>query len=229
VRCIRRKIRGIVAYLFLPKNASPPYQTVVYFSHSSSTVLRSFEKAEMGYLGFIVKAGRALLLPMYKGTYERRLVPPPSGPNALRDLVIQQMKDLRRSVDYLQTRRDVDRDRLAYFGVSMGAREGSIALAVEKRFKAAVLWSGGFAATSKLPEIDEINYAPRVTTPVLMLNGRDDFTFPIDSAQVPMFNLLGPPEPDKRRVLYDGGHVFPFARIQKDTLDWLDRYLGVPR
>ena len=219
----------IVAYLFLPKNASPPYQTVVYFPHSSSTVLRSFEKAEMGYLGFIVKAGRALLLPMYKGTYERRLVPPPSGPNALRDLVIQQMKDLRRSVDYLQTRRDVDRDRLAYFGVSMGAREGSIALAVEKRFKAAVLWSGGFAATSKLPEIDEINYAPRVTTPVLMLNGRDDFTFPIDSAQVPMFNLLGPPEPDKRRVLYDGGHVFPFARIQKDTLDWLDRYLGAPR
>ncbi len=30
-------------------------------------------------------------------------------------------------------------------------------------------------------------------------------------------------------VVYDGGHIFPFARIQKDTLDWLDKYLGVPK
>src|SRR5438093_13623589 len=120
-------------------------------------VLRSFEKAEMGYLGVIVKAGRALLLPMYKGTYARRLVPPPSGPNAVRDVTIQRMKDLRRSVDYLHTRRDIDRERLAYFGVSMGAREGAIALAVEKRFKTAIFWSGGFSLSPKLSEIDEFN------------------------------------------------------------------------
>jgi dienelactone hydrolase len=219
----------IIAYLFLPRHAAPPYHTVVYFPHSGATVLRSFEKGEMSYLGFIVKAGHALLLPMYKGTYERRLTPPPSGPNALRDVTIQQMKDLRRSVDYLETRPDIDRERLAYFGVSLGARLGAIALAVEKRFKTAVFWSGGFGLSPKLPEVDELNYAPRVTTPVLMLNGRDDFTFPIDSSQLPMFRLLGTPDKDKRRVLYDGGHVFPFARVEKDTLDWLDRYLGVPR
>ena len=34
---------------------------------------------------------------------------------------------------------------------------------------------------------------------------------------------------DKRHGIYDGGHVFPFARIIKDTLDWLDKYLGVPK
>jgi hypothetical protein len=27
-------------------------------------------------------------------------------------------------------------------------------------------------------------------------------------------------------VLYDGGHVFPFARIEKDTLEWLDKHFG---
>lgn len=75
----------------------------------------------------------------------------------------------------------------------------------------------------------EINDAPRVTTPVLMLNGRDDFTFPIETSQVPLFELLGTKGGDKRRVLYDGGHVFPFARVQKDMLDWLDKYLGVPQ
>jgi len=89
----------IIAYLFLPRTAVPPYQTVVYFPHGTSLLLRSFEKAEMSYLGFIVKAGRALLLPMYKGTYERRFVPPVSGPNAVRDATIQQIKDISNSIN----------------------------------------------------------------------------------------------------------------------------------
>ncbi len=219
----------IVAYLFLPRHVRPPYQTVVYFPHSGGEYLRSFEQSEMNYLGFVVKAGRALLFPMYKGTYERRLERAPEGPTARRDLAIARIKDLQRSVDYLLTRPDIDHDRLAYFGVSLGARLGNVSLAIEKRFKAAVLWSGGFRmASTRFPEIDEINFAPRVTTPVLMLNGRQDFTFPVETSQVPMFRWLGPPDTDKRHVIYDGGHVFPFARVMKDSLDWLDRYLGIP-
>jgi serine/threonine protein kinase len=56
-----------------------------------------------------------------------------------------------------------------------------------------------------------------------------DFNFPVETSQLPMFRALGTPEGDKRHVLYEGGHIFPFARIVKDTLDWLDRYLGIPR
>ena len=41
-----------------------------------------------------------------------------------------------------------------------------------------------------------------------------------------MFRMLGAPEADKRHVIYDGGHLFPFVRIEKDTLDWFDEYLG---
>ena len=148
----------------------------------------------------------------------------------MRDMTIQQMKDVRRSLDYLETRQDIDRERIAFFGVSMGARLGSLPLALDKRFKAAVLWSGGFSTGGTiLPEVDPINFAPRVTTPVLMLNGRDDFDFPIETSQKPMFRLIGTPAADKRHVLFDGGHVFPFARVEKDTLDWLDRYLGAPK
>ena len=221
----------IVAYLFLPRRSKPPYQTVVYFPHSGGLQLRSFEKSEMNYLGFLVQAGRALLFPMYKGTYERRLDRPVQGPNAIRDLGIAMIKDLQRSVDYLRTRPDIDSERLAYFGVSMGARLGSLSLAIERRFKVAVLWSGGFR-TSIIPyppEIDEFNFASRATTPVLMLNGRQDFNFPVETSQDVMFRLLGAPAADKKHVIYEGGHVFPFARVIKDTLDWLDRYLGVPR
>ena len=172
----------IVAHLFLPKNAKPPYQTVMYVPTAEALFLRSFEEAELSYLGFTVKSGRALLLPMYKGTYERRLAAPPAGPNAQRDLTIQRVKDVRRSVDYLETRNDIDRSKIAYFGVSFGATLAPIPLAVENRFKTAVLWSGGFPLTTRLPEIDPINFAPRVTIPVLMLNGRDDFTFPVTRA-----------------------------------------------
>jgi dienelactone hydrolase len=143
--------------------------------------------------------------------------------------VIQQIKDLQRSVDYLATRPDIAQDRLAYFGVSAGARLSSIALAIEHRFKTAVVWSGGFPTTRQPPEVDEINFAPRVRTPILMLNGRDDFNFPVEESQKPMFRLFGTPDADKRYVLFDGGHIFPFNRIQKDTLDWLDKQLGVPR
>jgi eukaryotic-like serine/threonine-protein kinase len=216
----------IPAYLFLPKQGKPPYETVVYFPHSGGEYLRSFEQSEMNYLGFVVQAGRALLFPMYKGTYERRFERPIELPNARRDLTIQRMKDLQRSVDYVASRTDLDATRMAYFGVSLGARLGAIALAIEKRFKTAVLWSGGFPTITRLPEVDEINFAPRVTTPVLMLNGRDDFTFPIETSQDPMFRMLGTKNADKQRVLYDGGHIFPFTRIMKDTLEWLDRYLG---
>jgi dienelactone hydrolase len=218
----------IIAYLFLPKTTQPPYQTVVYFPHSGGFALRSFEQAEMSNLGFIVKAGRALLFPMYKGMYERRVVGGPTGPNAIRDSTIQQVKDLRRSVDYLETRDDIDRTRLAYFGVSYGAAVGPISLALERRFKAAVFWSGGFRLNRPLAEVDALNFAPHVATPILMLNGREDFTFPVEESQQPMFRLLGTPNADKQHVLYDGGHVFPFARVQKDSLEWLDRYLGVP-
>ena len=219
----------IPAYLFLPKQAKPPYQTVVYFPHSGGTLINSFQQSEMAYLGFLVKSGRALLFPMYQGMYERRRATPPSGPNAVRDLVVQQVKDVSRSIDYLNTRQDIAHDKLAYFGVSLGGNRASVILAVEPRFTTAVLWSGGLPLNTYAPEVDPINFAPRVKTPLLMLNGRDDFTFPIDSSQEPLFRAIGTPAADKERKLYDGGHVFPFSRMIKDSLDWLDRHLGVPQ
>ena len=142
--------------------------------------------------------------------------------------MIQQVKDVGRSIDYLRTRQDIAGDRLAYVGVSMGATIAPIVLAVDRRFTTAVLWSGGLPMGPRLPENDPINFAPRVALPVLMLNGRDDFTFPVDSSQEPLFQLLGTPPDKKQRVVFDGGHVFPFSRMIKDSLDWLDRHLGVP-
>ena len=61
-----------------------------------------------------------------------------------------------------------------------------------------------------------------------MLNGRDDFTFPLESSQKPLFQALGTKEPDKKHIVYDGGHKNPIANpdVLGEILNWLDRYLG---
>ena len=53
------------------------------------------------------------------------------------------MKDLRRTIDYLESRNDIDHDKLAYYGYSWGARVGSVAGAVEDRLKLLILEHGG--------------------------------------------------------------------------------------
>ena len=72
-----------------------------------------------------------------------------------------------------------------------------------------------------------VNFAPRSRVQTLMINGRDDFLMPFESSQLPLFRLLGAPRPDKRHARLEGGHI-PSDRneIIRETLDWLDRYLG---
>jgi formylglycine-generating enzyme required for sulfatase activity/dienelactone hydrolase/predicted Ser/Thr protein kinase len=217
----------VIGYLFLPLNAKPPFQTVVFFPGSGAETRPSHEGLEQQYVDFVIRSGRALLLPIYKGTYERRLRErPPEESRALRDLQIQCYQDLGRSVDYLMTRGDVDAGKLAYYGFSLGASLGVMYTAVDKRFKASILFAGGFDSDTPLPEVDQINFATRVTTPTLMLNGRDDFRFPLEESQKPLFRLLGTPPEHKRHLLIRGGHVPPRLEIIKGVLDWLDLYLG---
>ncbi len=219
------------AYLFLPKKATPPYQTVVYFPASEAIYMRTPEPGgpEHSVYDFMIKSGRAVIVPVYKGTYDRddkMQSVYPDDTIAYRDHVIKWSKDLGRSIDYLETRPDIDHGKLAYAGLSWGAPLGALLPAVEDRIKACVLLLGGFNYQRRLPEVDQINFVSRVKVPVLMLNGRFDYIFPLESSQEPMYRLLGTPKEQKRHVLYDTGHDIPRAGIIKETLDWLDRYLG---
>jgi pimeloyl-ACP methyl ester carboxylesterase len=135
-------------------------------------------------------------------------------------------KDLGRTIDYLETRRDMRADRIVYLGVSWGGSLGSVMPAVEKRIRLVVLNVGGFWMDPALPEADEINYAPRVTQPVLMLNGEHDHYFPLETAQKPLFRLLGTPTADKKMIVYPSGHLVPRVEFMKEMLAWLDKYAG---
>ena len=217
----------VTAYLFLPANSQTPYQTAVFFAHGGMFLPGSSRNPELYFLDFIIKSGRALMFPVYKGTYERYI--PASlekGTSGERDLEIEDFKDLARSVDYLVTRPDLDHEKLVYYGVSQGAREASVMLGLEKRFRTAVLVGGGFSQMRQFPEIQEINFAPRVKIPTLMINGRYDFIFPVETSQQPLFRFLGTKESDKRYALFDSGHVPARNDIIRETLNWLDAHLG---
>jgi pimeloyl-ACP methyl ester carboxylesterase len=72
-----------------------------------------------------------------------------------------------------------------------------------------------------------VNFIPRIQVPTLMINGRNDFFFPLETAQEPMFRLLGTPAADKRHRVFESGHVpFQWAEVTGEVLGWLDRYLG---
>jgi dienelactone hydrolase len=183
------------------------------------------------FLSFLVRNGRAVLYPVYKGTFERHspalaaLADAQRPSHAYTEYLVQVAKDFRRSIDFLQTRPDIDPRRLAYYGMSWGGILGAIIPAVEPRLAAVVLVAGGFQGSPK-PEASQIDYVTRVRTPTLMLNGRYDTGFGLERAIKPMFQLLGTPAADKRLMLYDTDHIPPKTEYVKETLAWLDKDLG---
>ncbi len=226
----------VTAYLFLPKTAAPPYQTVIYFPGAAVVGRKSSDDLENYYeftmfLRFLVKGGRAVLFPVYKGTFERadqRYGPIYGGsPSHLyTEYLTYLVKDFKRCIDYLETRPDtIDSRKLAFYGMSWGGVLGAVIPALEERLQASVLLSGGFFRQA-LPEADQVSYVARVKTPTLMLNGKYDSLYPLATGIQPMFDLLGTPAEHKRLIPYDTDHIPPRNEFMKETLDWLNKYLG---
>jgi dienelactone hydrolase len=218
----------LTAFLFLPKNAKPPYQALVY--HPSAGAQSSTFGSMEGFnrMEFIIRSGRAVIYPIYIGTFNRRLAPAASGIE-LKDRDLKRFQDLRQSIEFLMSRDDINASKLGYLGASWGAASAPMMIALEERFRAAVLFEGGlYLRPAARPEVDNFNFLPRVRVPVLMLNGRYDYTFPLDTSQGPFFRWLGTPEKDKRHIVYDAAHDVMVNRTQvvKEVLSWLDQYLG---
>ena len=223
----------VIAYLFLPRKNPPPFQAVIYFPDSGSTEQTSSEHLdkyrEFDYsISFIVKNGRAVVFPIYKGTFERGpFKARATGYSARQELEtgIEMVRDFKRSIDYLETRPDIDSKRLAFAGLGMGGMFGPIIPAVEDRLKVNIIYAAGLSIGFR-PEITDINYLPRVKIPTLMLNGKYDMIFPYETSAKPMFDLLGTPKGQKVLKVYDTDHNIPRNELIKETLAWLDRYLG---
>jgi serine/threonine protein kinase/dienelactone hydrolase len=220
----------LTAYLFLPKRVRPRYQTVVFFP--SARVLDIPSSADLGdveFFDYVVQSGRAVLYPIYQDTYERRFTQRMPSATQPIDIIVQRAKEVGRSLDYLASRADIDKNNLAYLGVSMGSAEGVIYTTLaQDRLKTAVFLDGGFFLGKPRDGEDQADFAPRLKRPVLMVNGRYDFTFSLERAQNPLFNMLGTPAADKQHIVLETSHDVRTKRSEllSSVLGWLDKYLG---
>jgi dienelactone hydrolase len=219
----------LIIYVFTPKDFAPPYQPIIFFPGAQALGSRaSITRPPRDY---IVKSGRALILPIYKGTYERSddlKSQIPDESILFKEHVIMWGKDLGRTIDYLESRSDMLADKIGYLGFSWGARIGGIWPAVEPRLKVIVLVAGGLRMQKTLPEVDPFNFLPRIHQPVLMIDGRYDPIFPAETSSQPMFDFIGTNKQDKKIVYFDyPGHSFLNSfDLKRETLTWYDKYLG---
>jgi dienelactone hydrolase len=227
------------ALLYIPTNIKLPLETVIYWPGSDDINSQSVDEQYLPAFDFIVRSGRVVAQPIFKGTFDRddadfsitydSLWSAPETPNTTRyrNLTIEWLQELSRTIDYLEIREDINTDRLGFYGFSWGGWLAPIVLVLEeRRIDTAVLNVGGLDDVSHfLPEVDTFNFVTRVRTPVLMINGEYDTDFPLETSQKPMFELLGTEPEHKKLFVTPAAHLVPQDVLIRETLDWFDRYL----
>lgn len=225
----------LTVFVYLPPTGTPPYQTVVHFPGSGDIYQRSYDELDVSFLDFVLRSGRAVIYPIYRGTWERgtELASDIQDESvSYREHVIAWVRDFSRTVDYIESRPDLDEERIAYLGISWGGAVAPLITAVEPRLRASVVVAAGLAMQKTQPMVDPFHFLPRVTVPTLMVTGRYDSFFPIETSQEPFFELLGTPPDRKKLLVTDANHfVMSFANtlVVRETLDWLDLWLGETR
>jgi uncharacterized protein len=169
---------------------------------------------------------------------------------ATRELLVQTVIDLRRGIDYLQSRKEIDPKKIGYLGFSMGGILGTLLSAADDRVQAPVLALAGgdwklMAQTSTLKEaikareahgangigwqpldpVDPIHYVARIAPrPVLFINGDNDTVVPVACAK----ELHAKAGPGKEVMFYKGGHVpsgIEFVNVLSKVMQWMDGHL----
>jgi dienelactone hydrolase len=158
---------------------------------------------------------------------------------AHRDLEVGDVVAVRRAVDLLAEREDVDADRIGYVGWSAGARTGSILAGVEPRLHALVLVAAGAAPVAEyvaaaqpedkqdvervMSSIDPLTYISRADADALLVQEAEkDLVIPRTA-----IDALVAAAPKGTEVRwYDADHTMgPVAYAEH--LDWLQERLGI--
>jgi dienelactone hydrolase len=155
---------------------------------------------------------------------------------------IQLIVDLRRTVDVLIARPEVDPDRLAYVGRSYGGAMGGLLAGVEDRLQAYVLMvgDGGLVEHTSKPDeqgypehwhrpwaeamwpVEPLHFVGRASPAALLFqNGlQDSLVPPSDAARY----HEAASEP-KMVLWYDAGHDLP-SQVYRDQISWLQLHIG---
>jgi hypothetical protein len=208
--------------LYLPDSDAGRNPVMLFWPSSLARMLTSLDNYRMP-LDFLLRNGWAVALPVLEATYYRDRAPAArASAVARRDQFIRQVREMRRTIDYLETRPDLDTGKLGFYGFSWGGGVGPIMLAVEPRLKVGVLNQAGYWVGSSY-DIDLAHYLPRVRQPVLQFNGYFDETYLYEERAKPFFDLLG--SESKKHVVEPTGHFAPNSVVIRETLAWLDQHL----
>ncbi len=253
IKVVYRSARDqkVPAFLVLPKNRGEGKLPCVILMHGLGGDKRMFQML----WGPLTQAGYALFAidAQYHGERKPNDNIPFFGlyPYRTRDALIQTVIDLRRGVDYLETRPEIDPKRIGYIGASMGGILGAIFAGVDTRVQAPILlvaggdWKILMEKSSlslwkdlmqKNPEqanealrimdvVDPINWVGRISPrPVLMINGDADKVVPVESNKALHESAREP----KTVVWYKGDHVPPpdqMLTVLSTIQNWLDTHL----
>ena len=239
----------VTAYLVEPR-VKPRTCAGVIFMHPRPGSRKNFLEEALS----LAKAGAVSLLidaPFSRAGESRRdFDPTVTKPKADRDIYVQTVVDLRRGVDLLISRPDVDPKRIAFVGHSYGAHTGAVLAGVEKRVKAYVIMAGApslteFLRTSTLPaivktresltreqrqryfdvlaDVDPINYVGHVAPAALFFQFGKTDSYPTEAQARLYSEKAGRPKFVK---FYDAGHALN-EEAARDRAAWLGEQIGL--
>ena len=222
----------VLAYLYLPPKQFPGPHQVIHLVPAGDVTKghRSVPQSiEADYASF-VRSGRAIFSVVLRGYPERKRpgdwTEPRLGDREFVVDVARDIVDLRRGLDYLESRDDVvDTSKIAFMQASAGGIIMTLP-AIDARYRAVVLWGAGINKryeTQVHPEARSINFAPLIRAPKLLVQGLYDETTPLTTRWKPLYNLLSEP---KQKKLYPGGHRPDEQVLVRAVNTFLDEQFG---
>jgi cephalosporin-C deacetylase-like acetyl esterase len=153
-----------------------------------------------------------------------------------RNIISQTVFDLRRAVDFICTKKELDSERIGYYGISLGGITGTVFCSIDKRVKVPVIVLGGgqmnlmfgtdaLSADTQnyLSIIEPMNFVKQIAPrPLLMINAEnDDIILPMMSKL-----LFREAEEPKEIIWYPAKHhTIPLDKVYDDGIEWFKKHL----
>lgn len=233
----------VPGYLAIPKVGSPPYPCVLQI-HGMTLSKSDFWANDSYHRGNLITkkllAGGIAVLALdaqYHGErsiyndFESTAVMlfQQQRINRLRQMVVQTILDYRRAMDYLETRKEIDANRIGLIGYSLGGSMSFVLTGVDSRIKATVSCVSPTLSRQRWPNQQNIsaiaphNFVRAIKErPILMLMGRNDaFNYTVEEASA-LYDLIK--GESKEIVFYESKHRLPEEHVAK-AIEWLKHYI----
>ena len=243
------KAGRVTAYLVVPAGRGP-FPAIIFMhwgqGNRSAFLAEALLYGRAGAISLLIDAPFERPEPWY-----RALGFDINNPDNDRAVYIQSILDLRRAIDLLAARPDVDGKRIGYIGLSFGGHIGGVLASVDRRIKTYILMGGPASATEmlrkedfaglvqfrksapkekfeaylqRLAPLDAVHYIGRAApSSVLFQFARQDKFISERQASRYVEAASSP----KEVKWYDVGHEFNDLDSLVDRADWLHKEIGI--